>query len=245
MKLHNAWTLRRRVRDAIIIENKEPKGKNMLENIHVNWQSSICLETGGAVIYLDPWQLTEEIHDADIVCITHSHHDHFSPEDIAKAAKEDTVLIAPESAAEEISGKTAIAGDNILFIRPGEEVHFGDISITGIPAYNVGKPFHKKENGWLGFIIEADGTKYYCAGDTDVNEDIRQVRCDVALIPIGGHYTMNVQEAADYINEIAPEFVIPTHFGCVENAGSKNDDTNFLSRINENTKVVLKLHKRG
>lgn len=245
MKVHNVRKLHHSVCNAIIIENKEPKGKTMLENIHVNWQSSICIETSRAVIYLDPWQFTEEIHDADIICISHSHHDHFSPEDIEKIAKEDTILIAPESTEEEIAGKTGISRDNILFIRPGEQIHFGDLTITGIPAYNVGKVFHKKEYGWLGFLVEADGTKYYYAGDTDVNEDIRKVKCDVALVPIGGHYTMNAQEAADFINEIAPEFVIPTHFGCVENAGSKNDDTNFLSRINENTNVILKLHKRG
>ena len=215
----------------------------MLENITVNWQSSICIETRDAVIYIDPWQMKKEIHDADIICISHGHFDHFSPEDIVKIKKEDTILIAPASIREGILQKSGISEENTVFVVPGEQIHFGDTTITGVPAYNVGKEFHKKEYGWLGFLIEADGTRYYYAGDTDVNEDIRKIRCDVALVPIGGHYTMNSAEAAELINEIVPEFVIPTHYGCVDGAGSKTDEADFASRINEKTEVILKLHQ--
>ena len=215
----------------------------MLENITVNWQSSICIETRDAVLYLDPWQLKEEIHDADIICISHKHFDHFSPEDIEKIKKEDTILIAPASIRDEITQKSGISEENTVFVKPGEQIHFGDITITGIPAYNTGKIFHMKRYGWLGFLIEADGTRYYYAGDTDVNDDIRKVRCDVALIPIGGHYTMNSAEAAELINEIAPEYAIPIHYGCVDGAGNIKDEEDFARRISEKTEVILKLHQ--
>lgn len=215
----------------------------MFENVTVNWQSSICIETHDAVIYLDPWQLKEECHDADIICISHPHFDHFSPEDINKIKKADTILIAPESAKDEIAGKAGISADNIIFVEPGENIHIEGISITAVPSYNIGKPFHKKEYGWLGYLIEADGTRYYYAGDTDVNEDIKQVKCDLALIPVGGHYTMDYKEAAELINIMKPEYTIPIHFGCVDGAGTADDDKKFAALISKGTEAVFKLHR--
>ena len=215
----------------------------MFENVTVNWQSSTCIETHDAVIYLDPWQLKEECHDADIICITHPHFDHLSPEDINKIKKADTVLIAPESIKEEIIGKTGISEEKTILVSPGENIHFESISITTVPAYNVGKPFHKKEYGWLGYLIEADGTRYYFAGDTDANEDVKQVKCDLALVPVGGYYTMDWKEAAELINTIKPEYTIPVHFGCVEGAGKPDDDKNFAGLISKETETVFKLHR--
>ena len=215
----------------------------MFENVTVNWQSSTCIETHDAVIYLDPWQLKEECHDADIICITHPHFDHLSPEDINKIKKADTVLIAPESIKEEVIGKTGIPEEKTILVSPGENIHIESISITTVPAYNVGKPFHKKEYGWLGYLIEADGTRYYFAGDTDANEDVKQVKCDLALVPVGGYYTMDWKEAAELINTIKPEYTIPVHFGCVEGAGKPDDDKNFAGLISKETETVFKLHR--
>ncbi|MDO4939722.1 MAG: MBL fold metallo-hydrolase [Lachnospiraceae bacterium] len=215
----------------------------MLDYININWQSSVCIRTKSATVYFDPWKLEEELHDADIICISHNHFDHFSLEDIDKAANSNTVLVAPASIRADVTGETVICEKNCKFAEPGEIINIGDVTVETVPAYNVGKEFHKKEYGWLGYILEADGIRYYFAGDTDVNDDVKQVRCDVALLPVGGYYTMKADEAAELTNEIAPKYAIPMHFGCVDNAGTKSDDTNFASKINKNTEVVFKLHK--
>ena len=68
----------------------------VLENIDVFTQSSIRIRTQAGTVYFDPFNMREELHDADFILITHDHFDHFSPEDIAKAAGRHTVLIVPE-----------------------------------------------------------------------------------------------------------------------------------------------------
>ena len=68
----------------------------LADKVTVNCQSSIRID-GTKVIYFDPFGITEESHDADVILITHEHYDHFQPESIAKIRKESTVLVAPLS----------------------------------------------------------------------------------------------------------------------------------------------------
>ena len=113
--------------------------------------------------------------------------------------------------------------------------------IETVPAYNKLKPFHPKANKWQGYIVTMDDIRYYVAGDTDVNEDIKKVQCDVALIPIGGHYTMDKKQAADYIADLKPKAVIPTHYGSI--VGNKADGTEFkdyLEKMDKDIQVELK-----
>ena len=104
------------------------------------------------------------------------------------------------------------------------------IKFETIPAYNINKMFHPKENGWVGYVIEIKGARYYIAGDTDVTEESRQVKCDVALVPVGGTYTMNSKEAANLVNEMQPKIAIPIHYGSI--VGTKQDATDFLNSLN-------------
>ena len=103
----------------------------------------------------------------------------------------------------------------IELVAPGDELEVNKVKVEAIAAYNVGKQFHPKENAWVGYIVTAGDTVYYVAGDTDVNADARQVRCDVALLPCGGKYTMDAKEAAALAEEISPKLAIPTHYGSV------------------------------
>lgn len=212
-----------------------------LTNINVNTQSSIRIE-GSKVLYFDPFQIQEVTHDADLIFITHEHHDHFEPESIAKIKKEDTLLVAPESMKKKALSESGIAPENCLFFQPGETHEAGSVVIETIPAYNKLKPFHIKGKKWQGYVVKMDDVCYYVAGDTDVNEDIRKVRCDVALIPIGGFYTMDWKQAAEYIAEIKPKAVIPTHYGSI--VGNKSDGQDFqkmLESVDKNIQVERKL----
>ncbi len=115
--------------------------------------------------------------------------------------------------------------DDIFLIKPNEKDMVAGIKFETIPAYNVNKPFHPKENGWVGYIIEIDGNRYYIAGDTDITEESKKVKCDVAFVPVGGTYTMDFQEAAMLINEIKPKTAVPIHYGSI--VGTKQDAIDF------------------
>ena len=195
-----------------------------LDHITVNTQSSIRIE-GSKVLYFDPFQITEAKHDADIVLITHEHYDHFEPDSIAKIKKDSTLLVAPESMKKKVISESGLASDQCVFYNPGEVHKLGEITIETIPAYNKLKPFHPKGKKWQGYVVQMDDTRYYVAGDTDVNEDIRKVQCDVAMIPIGGHFTMDKKQAADYVTALKPQAVIPTHYGSI--VGNKADGQDF------------------
>lgn len=207
-------------------------------DIKVLCHSSIKIEIENKIIYIDPFRIKEELYDADIIAITHSHYDHFLEEDILKVKNNKTKIIITEDLLE----KTLELGfkkEDITIVMPNNLYKVFDIKINTIPAYNINKEFHPKENNWVGYIIEAENKKIYIAGDTDITEENMKVKCDIALIPVGGTYTMTHKEAAYLINNIKPEVVIPTHYG--EVVGKKRDGMEFSKLINENIKVEIQI----
>ena len=214
-----------------------------LSNVRVLIHSAIRIQAeDGTVVYADPYDLVEEPHDADVVLITHGHYDHLSPEDYAKVAKSNTMVVAPASCGDEVA---SLRASKVVLLSAGESAEVCGITVEAVPAYNVEPErlqFHPKENGWLGYILTIDGATYYIAGDTDQNEDTEQVRCDVALIPIGGTYTMDAKQAANFINTIKPQLVVPTHFGTT--VGNKEDVEVFEPLVDDGITVVRKMEWR-
>ena len=135
---------------------------------------------GSVVVYADPFGLTVEMHDADLILITHDHYDHLSPDDIAKAAKQGTVVVVPASV--NYSGAY-----RAVKLAPGEQTELCGVGIEAVPAYNINKKFHPKENGWLGYVVTLDGVRYYIAGDTDDTPEARTVKCDIAFPCVDGN----------------------------------------------------------
>ena len=208
-------------------------------NVRVLTHSAIRMESEyGAVLYFDPYDLAEELHDADVIAITHTHYDHFSPEDIKKVAKEDTLIVAPETCAKEV----AQIGLPLITLAAGEATAVKGNVIHAVPAYNVEPErlgFHPQENGWLGYQVVMDDLTYYIAGDTDQNPDNETLRCDVALVPIGGTYTMDPKQAAEFVNKIRPRIVIPTHYGTA--VGTKEDVETFEPLVDKKIEVMRKM----
>lgn len=202
----------------------------------VNCQSSIKI-TGEKIIYFDPLKV-EESHDADLILITHSHWDHFSKEDILKIKKETTKIIAPKDSKEEIL-TLGFTESNIYIVEPDEEFSLHSILIKTVPAYNKSKTFHPKENKWLGYVVKIEDTIYYVMGDTDALEENKNITCDVLCIPIGGTYTMNATEAAEFTNILNPKKVIPIHYGLV--VGTKDDLDTFKQLLNKKIEVEEKI----
>ena len=172
----------------------------MLENIEVLYHSSIRINKE-KTIYIDPFKIDRNYNDADIVFITHDHYDHYSEEDIDKVINENTTIIIPEELLTKLL-KKGINKNAIITVEPHEKYVVQGIKFETIPAYNTNKTFHSKKNGWVGYIIIINGIRYYIAGDTDITEENRKVKCDVAFVPVGGTYTMDFKEAANLINEI-------------------------------------------
>lgn len=201
----------------------------MYEEVEVLSHSSIKI-SGSLVLYFDPFNIADETHDADIILITHEHYDHYSPEDIGKIIKGGTILVCPESIKEKIKeSPCGVAAQNIRYLSPDEDIELDSVKIHAVRAYNVDKNFHKKSYDWLGYVVSMDGTIYYVAGDTDINEDILSVRSchpDVALIPCGGTFTMDVREAASLAEKLSPKIAIPTHYGSI--VGDKKDGDEFV-----------------
>lgn len=202
----------------------------------VNCQSSIKI-TGEKIIYFDPLKV-EESHDADLILITHTHWDHFSKEDILKIKKETTKIIAPKDSKEEIL-TLGFSEDNIYIVEPDEEFSLHGILIKTVPAYNKTKTFHPKENKWLGYVVKIEDTIYYVMGDTDALEENKNITCDVLCIPIGGTYTMNATEAAEFTNILNPKKVIPIHYGLV--VGTKDDLDTFKQLLNKKIEIEEKI----
>lgn len=209
----------------------------MLDDIQVLCHSSIKMEKD-IIIYFDPFKIEKEYKDADFIFITHSHYDHFSEKDILKIKKENTkIIITPD-----LHSKTLELGfkeENILVILPNQEYKINELYFKTIPAYNINKNFHPKANNWVGYIIILDDVSYYIAGDTDITEENRKVKCDVAFVPIGGTYTMTAKEAAILVNEIKPKIAVPIHYGLI--VGSKEDEKIFKENLDDNINVKILL----
>lgn len=204
----------------------------MLENIQVLTHSSIKISKN-KIIYVDPFNIEKNYNDADIIFITHSHYDHYSEKDIEKVRKENTFFVVPEDVKIELLHK-GISNNKIESVKPNQTGEILGIKFEAIPAYNVNKKFHPKENNWVGYIIEIDGTRYYIAGDTDINEDNLKVKCDVCFVPVGGTYTMDYKEAAQFVNQIKPKIAVPIHYGSI--VGTMQDAEQFISLLDENIK---------
>ena len=208
------------------------------EKIRLFTQNSIRFESEHGIIYIDPFKMREEPHDADYILITHDHYDHYSPEDIRKVCKDTSVLVVPENMESE-AGEMTDSVDMIYTVEPDIKKTINGLEVETIPAYNNKKSFHPKNAGWVGYILNIDGMRIYIAGDTDITEENRQVKCDVAMIPIGGTYTMDASQAAQLINEIKPGVAIPTHYGSV--VGSPKDADTFKEQVNNDIEVSIKM----
>lgn len=207
----------------------------MLNNIEVLYHSSIRINKE-KTIYIDPFKIDRNYNDADIIFITHDHYDHYSEEDIDKVINENAVIVIPEELLTKVL-KKGINKNAIITVKPNQKYMVQGIKFETVPAYNTNKTFHPKENGWVGYVIEINEIKYYIAGDTDITEENKKVKCDVAFVPVGGTYTMDFKEAAQLVNEIQPKVAVPIHYGSV--VGTKQDAEEFIKLLHTNIKGVI------
>lgn len=207
-------------------------------NIEILCHSSIRIESQGRIIYIDPFRVKENRNDADIILITHSHYDHFSKEDIIKVKNEKTKILVTNDLFEKVL-ELGFKKEDVIIVIPNNIYEVFDIEIRTIPAYNKNKKFHPKSNNWVGYILNLENQKVYIAGDTDVTEENKGVECDIALVPIGGTYTMDYLEAAELVNSIKPKKVIPMHYA--EIVGNKEDGIKFKENVDNGIDVEIQI----
>ena len=206
--------------------------------IQVLCHSSIKIKAGEKIIYSDPFRIKEESNDADMIIITHSHYDHFSEEDIDKVKKQSTKILITQDLLE----RTLALGfekENIVVVVPNNVYEISDIQISTIPAYNTNKQFHPKENNWVGYLLNIENQTIYIAGDTDITEENKKIKCDRALVPVGGTYTMTYKEAAELINIIDPKIAIPMHYA--EIVGERQEGLKFKELVNPKIEVEIQI----
>ncbi|MDD4508182.1 MAG: MBL fold metallo-hydrolase [Eubacteriaceae bacterium] len=207
----------------------------MQKNITLFTQSSIKItsETNGT-IYADPFKMEVAPHDADFILLTHDHYDHFSPEDIAKVVKAGTHFVVPEKIKNQVTALLPADG-KITTVAPGEVMKIDGLTVEIVPAYNKIKPFHPKQSGWVGYVLHVDGQTLYLAGDTDALKENEAIVCDIAMVPIGGTFTMNAKQAAAFINGLKPKVAIPIHYGSI--VGKKEDAETFRQAVDPEIQV--------
>ncbi|MHC4558980.1 MAG: MBL fold metallo-hydrolase [Planctomycetota bacterium] len=191
--------------------------------VTVQWlgHASFRISGDGAVVYIDPWKLRKVVHDATVVLVSHSHYDHYSAEDVAKVAGADTKIVGP--------GETIVNEKNGQVLEPGQSVTVRSVKVSGVASYNPNKQFHPKANNWLGFVVEIGSVRIYYAGDTDLTDETKALSdIDVALLPVGGTYTMGADEAAAAVEAIRPKRAIPYHWGDI--VGSRSDAEQFAEK---------------
>jgi L-ascorbate metabolism protein UlaG (beta-lactamase superfamily) len=199
---------------------------SLVERLHWLGHASFRLD-GPPTIYFDPWRLEGELPQADVILISHEHQDHCSPEDVERVGGPGTVIVTVPQAAQKLRG-------DVRVLRPGERVTVGEVEIEAVPAYNVNKfrspgvPFHPQEAGHVGYVVTVEGERLYFAGDTDHIPEMAGFRCDVALLPVGGTYTMDAEEAAQAAADIGPQVAVPMHWGAGV-AGTRADAERFRS----------------
>ncbi len=205
--------------------------------ITINEQASIRLELE-KIIYVDPLHLKEESHDADIILITHSHWDHLSIEDILKCKKEDTVIVTVGDSYGKLS--SYFSKENLILTKPNETFGVLGIEVQTVPAYNLNKEYHLQEYQWVGYLLTIENQKYYIMGDTDALDFMKDISCDYLFIPIGGKFTMDVQEAATLTKEIHPKVVIPIHYGTIVGDSRLGEEFSKQMPSDINCQLLLK-----
>jgi L-ascorbate metabolism protein UlaG (beta-lactamase superfamily) len=190
----------------------------LLDHLHWLGHDSFRIDQP-IVIYLDPWRLPPGSPEADLILVSHEHHDHCSPEDVERVRKDSTTVITNHTAAADLSPPVTV-------LQVGESMEVRGVTVEAIPAYNIGKPFHRKQAGHLGFVITLGEERLYFTGDADYIPEMDNMVCDVALLPVSGKYVMTAEEAAQAAEAIQPKVAIPMHYGAGV-VGTKEDAERF------------------
>ncbi len=188
---------------------------------------------GPPFIYIDPWRVSRHVFHADVILISHSHYEHCSPADIDKLRGARTKIITSEQVAREIPGSTVL--------RPWQSVTIDRASIKAVPAYSPDSLEHPVEDGGLGFIISINRYDIYYAGDTQLIPEMKHLRPDIAILPIDGRGTLNIDQAAQAVRAMRPRWVIPANWDKRIGSATPLDVLRLRDEIRDTAELVVPL----
>ncbi len=196
-------------------------GVTEVDNVTISWLGHASFKIkGNSVIFVDPYVLNDDSEKADIILVTHEHYDHCDVGNIEKLKKDDTVIVSPPACKGKVKG-------NLTTVMPGDSVSIKGVEIKAVDSYNISKPFHSKNSG-VGYVFKVNNLRIYHAGDTDFIPEMKDIEADVALLPIGGTYTMNIKEAAEAAMAIKPRIVIPMHYNYLKETTANPEEFKSL-----------------
>ena len=213
---------------SLFMHSTVREGYAMTGNIHWLGHDTFRIE-GEQLIYTDPFKIKKK-DTAGIILITHEHYDHCSAEDVKKLQGPETVIVTPADCASKLQG-------NVKIVKPGDKVEIKGVTIEAVRSYNTNKQFHTKDRGWVGYVFTVKGQRIYLAGDTDYIPEMKNIRADIALLPVSGTYVMTADEAAQAALDIKPKVAIPMHYGSI--VGTKEDALKFAEKLKGKIDVVI------
>ncbi len=196
---------------------------------------------GNKFFFIDPFDLRKLPNEkADAIFITHAHYDHWSPADIRKLLSDETVVVAVNGCE-----NLELSGNRFMIVEPGRAMNIAGMKVSTVPAYNIKQErltYHPKSNRWVGYVFEMNGERIYHAGDTDLIPEMSQLEdIDVAMVPIGGTYTMDVNEAIEAANKIGADVTIPMHYKRLLGEKSSDAEQKFVSGVKGKVVVMREL----
>ena len=167
---------------------------------------------------------------ADMVLVTHNHFDHLG--DAFSIAKRNNAKLVGKFELSLDAQKAGIPDANAIGMNIGSMAKFGSLEIAMVPA------IHSGNEG--GFIIKGDGKTVYHAGDTALFSDMQLIKKlykpDVAMLPIGGFFTMGPNEAAIAAKYIGAKIVFPMHYNTFPPIAQ---DANKFAKMVKGSKVIV------
>lgn len=183
------------------------------------------------MIYINPWRVSRAAFHADVILIGHDHYEHFSPADIEKLRGPETLIVTNEKVSQMVEGATVL--------RPWHSMTVDRARLTAIPAYSPDDHRHAEKEGGLGFIISLNFYDIYYAGDTKTIPEMDRLQPDIMILPIDGHGTLTVDEAAALVKKMRPRYVIPCNWGTGGDSAPPQDAQTFKEQVGDRSEVII------
>jgi L-ascorbate metabolism protein UlaG (beta-lactamase superfamily) len=198
---------------------------------------TLMLAFGGKIIHIDPYSQVADyskLPRADLILLTHEHHDHLDLKALEFLRTEKTVLVLSEKCARQVQGG--------IIMHNGDVKTIEGLKIEAVPAYNIvhmrseGVPFHPKGNG-NGYVITFGDKRIYVAGDTENIPEMKKLKdIDCAFLPMNLPYTMTPEMVADAAKAFKPKVLYPYHYG-------QTDPSKLVALMEDTHEVEIRIRK--